>query len=1045
MPSFFSRLKGKDGPSKVSKKKALQENTQAPPPQPQWEDAWTRKTVEPEEVQELLRGCTLELKSRGLDTPFLLLPFRPTSDPSAARTFIRHFFERSHSLYGEGLAQELRLTEPMVLCSVLKWCWGRLPGGVVSWEAYELFKVGESDSNMARDSFATFIPLSVDSDARTKIIFDFFDLLSATAAHAKMNGLGGRKLSRLAGWWAFEHSDAGNGFEGGYKNWAASANAASHLFFAYLRSLSPDSLKGMNGISNLPMSLQKLVQETEYPPETPSLLQSSTTKVVMVVDSVSPTPFALLRRANHFEYRDDDRALQEFAEYEDPVQALTDECRRVLKSISSANQSQISNSKESTGLKDASWSRFEDIGFSAGFDETEEDYESNFAQKRHPQPQGLRTTPHPRNIGRGRPTTPSWADFLSSGFVDEARNGPAPLLLPPDKQLPPIDTRGRSSQSHRPRLESNQHLEPGELANIIRFDLDDSFWWVWISSLAGEETPERKATFGRCALIETVIRGGRWLVMEEMVKGAAPEPEAGAYVAEKKSFWGRSRKNKVARRKSTGKQSVEQNAKLAPPKFRTNQSQATSKTSIGPDQHARIQAAAIQLQQKQRQLDAEHQTGMRRGRNDQDMVSMKTSSVFTLQPVIMSEASPAMKWANKYDKDAIREAYLANASSGRGLGQATMRTNGHSAESQDTLRPAAPMREVSQERSLPPAPSEEAPAVPSKGVSLPIPSPSTFPPTPSANDDNMQFDEKAAEVPLPTESHPALAGPSPEPSPMPQPSMEVTRPSDDNQQQSGSSPETKKHNKLRKKEAGGGGAFRKMFGRNKNRQSKVPENASQTINGEGSLKPENGGFGRKLSTLRKKSPSPTTAVEPTPVPEPASQHMTEDDVTPTATPHQELERSYDPSVQETLSRVDTNDAHEANQEFSKFDQGPLDDVPAFIPDSARESVVSDVAASPISPREHVPVEDAAATQEAAPAGDRWAQIRKNAAERAAQRQSEEQSRGGYSQKTDGEDGETSGEETIESRVARIKARVAELTGGMEQTGAPSSPTRRKPL
>jgi len=73
---------------------------------------------------------------------------------------------------------------------------------------------------MARDSFSTFIPLSVDSDARTKIIIDFFDLLSAIAAHGKTNGLGGRKLSRLAAWWAFEYSDSGKGFEGGYKAWA---------------------------------------------------------------------------------------------------------------------------------------------------------------------------------------------------------------------------------------------------------------------------------------------------------------------------------------------------------------------------------------------------------------------------------------------------------------------------------------------------------------------------------------------------------------------------------------------------------------------------------------------------------------------------------------------------------------------------------------------------------------------------------------------------------------------------------------------------------
>ncbi len=73
---------------------------------------------------------------------------------------------------------------------------------------------------MARDAFATFIPLSVESDARTKIIFDFFDLMAAIAAHGKTNGMGGRKLSRLAGWWAFEQVDAGNGFDGGYKSWS---------------------------------------------------------------------------------------------------------------------------------------------------------------------------------------------------------------------------------------------------------------------------------------------------------------------------------------------------------------------------------------------------------------------------------------------------------------------------------------------------------------------------------------------------------------------------------------------------------------------------------------------------------------------------------------------------------------------------------------------------------------------------------------------------------------------------------------------------------
>ena len=66
---FFSKFKSKDNgaaPPK-SKKKFPQSNgtVPAPPPKPHWEDAWTRKEVEPEEIQELLRACTNEMKSRG--------------------------------------------------------------------------------------------------------------------------------------------------------------------------------------------------------------------------------------------------------------------------------------------------------------------------------------------------------------------------------------------------------------------------------------------------------------------------------------------------------------------------------------------------------------------------------------------------------------------------------------------------------------------------------------------------------------------------------------------------------------------------------------------------------------------------------------------------------------------------------------------------------------------------------------------------------------------------------------------------------------------
>jgi hypothetical protein len=92
----------------------------------------------------------------------------------------------------------------------------------IDWNAGEETRADQGlDSDMARDAFSTFIPIGGDSDARTNIIIDFFDLLAAIAAHGKSNGLGGRKLSRYAGWWAFEHVDTGGGFEAAYKNWAA--------------------------------------------------------------------------------------------------------------------------------------------------------------------------------------------------------------------------------------------------------------------------------------------------------------------------------------------------------------------------------------------------------------------------------------------------------------------------------------------------------------------------------------------------------------------------------------------------------------------------------------------------------------------------------------------------------------------------------------------------------------------------------------------------------------------------------------------------------
>ena len=66
MPFFSSIFKGRDA---AAKKHAKQNGmVQAAPQKPRWEDAWLRTEVEPEEIQELLRECTFEIKSRGSNT-----------------------------------------------------------------------------------------------------------------------------------------------------------------------------------------------------------------------------------------------------------------------------------------------------------------------------------------------------------------------------------------------------------------------------------------------------------------------------------------------------------------------------------------------------------------------------------------------------------------------------------------------------------------------------------------------------------------------------------------------------------------------------------------------------------------------------------------------------------------------------------------------------------------------------------------------------------------------------------------------------------------
>jgi hypothetical protein len=825
------------------------------------------------------------------------------------------------------------------------------------------------------------------------------------------------------------------------------------------------------------------MEATEYPPEASKMLINDTTKVVMVVDVVSPTPFALLRRAKNFEYRDDDYVLQQFSNYDDPIQALTDECRRVLRCISSTNQSTVSNSKTSTSLLDPSWSRFEDIGFSSTIEESDED--EGAVPRRNRGSGGLGASPRSLHGEFGRPTTPSWADFLSSGFVDEnGSKNTTPLLLPPDKQLPPIKTtaRGHSSQSHRRPVENDSTLEPGELASIDRLDLDDSFWWVWISSLAGEEPTSRKAVFGRCALIETVVAGGRWMVMEEQVKGAAPEPATGAYIAEKKGFFSTA-KGRLTRRRSAVRKSP-----LSPEPYKGG-FDPTSRVTILPDQHAKIQQAAAELSRKKRvETVQEQERSAARTKNGADQYQSNRTSMMSLQPLIITEASPAMKWATQYDKQVIRAQYLGDALAGTGDGKMlTLPPNGiHQNGSVSTLGSAR------KERDLPLLP-KEVPVV-KKSSPLTVPEPdrsvrnaspvpeqsaaSRLPPTTvmmppplpvePVKEVRPQEAEEAAKVPLPepipafeeraAEAAPGEQAPPKRSSSPPRPSSRLRKKSLDvppEQRRTKKGP-TKGPPPVKQPPTG----FRQFFGTRRNRSKERdveppplspahpnPAIAAARAALEGRKAAPDANAGppdslEHLSKIRMTNPSAASrAVPQRPLTPPASDrgesvtapaHPVESEIVHEG-PKTRRDEEYD-----KLSRVDTSEREHADHEFATFDQGPLLEQPAFAPTDSYAPTPSPKPEPFFTPREEEPSqaqpfsahatvtaqrpdehvtensqtaeeEPAQLTQEISPM-DRWAQIRKNAAERAA-RQAEEAQARPIPTETRTDDGEINGEES----------------------------------
>lgn len=98
-------------------------------------------------------------------------------------------------------------------------------------------------------------------------------------------------------------------------------------------------------------------------------------------------------------------------------------------------------------------------------------------------------------ISNNAKTSP-WINFISNEFTGS--------LVPLDK------------------LDAN--LRPAGLSSVKYFEMDETFWWVWMTSLGPEEPPQRQAIFRRCSLVEAHVSHDRreWVIIEESLQAPSP-------------------------------------------------------------------------------------------------------------------------------------------------------------------------------------------------------------------------------------------------------------------------------------------------------------------------------------------------------------------------------------------------------------------------------------------------------------------------------------------------------------------------------------------
>lgn len=420
---------------------------------------------ERKKVKDVIHVITTVLKSKGLETPFLILPFRPNESDGLVKDFLNMIFDDDGSIIEEEKLEKIcNIQDELTLITVLKFFWCRLPGNaVIGWRTYTQFVKMEEDANYPPRAFLEFMPSCLSSGAHASIVYDFFDLLVAMVMKSHYNHLSARKLSRLCGLWAFHpvrtHKSSIPSFERGLYEWIPAGDAVFHLFLAFVKAMPPEGR-----VIRLPKQLQHILKSNMYPPTPTAASDESNTSnysqelpmVTLRVNYPSENPAEMLSRvsktlkfddANLYYTREDYLLLKRL--FKDPdmiMKKLSSEGSRILDNVCLYDEDLVSDGNSQNGNKVkyqllAGWS----------------------------------------------------LDMTAEGGRRRARRSRSGAKMK-SSQMPDFFT-----------------------ASVSRVSVDDYFIWTWMASLGPEETNIKKKTFGKTYIMEAQLAEGfkKWVIVEE--------------------------------------------------------------------------------------------------------------------------------------------------------------------------------------------------------------------------------------------------------------------------------------------------------------------------------------------------------------------------------------------------------------------------------------------------------------------------------------------------------------------------------------------------